>query len=110
MGWGERRDRSSGALWEGVEREESPCGVGRQGKVQTWDVSRGSAWIGVMEKRTPGFGLSPVGCLTVGVAGGRQEGSGVGAAVGGAAAPGSAGSEDSVGFRGVWQTWGISWG
>lgn len=28
-------------------------------------------WAGVMEKRTPSFGVSPVGCLTVGVARGQ---------------------------------------
>ena len=75
-----------------------------------WDVPRESVWVWVTEKRTPSFGVSPVGCLMVGVAGGRQEGTGVGAATGGAAAPGSVGSGDSVGFGGAWQAWGISWG
>lgn len=51
----------------GVGGEEGPqfqslpgrTGGERGGGPQIWDVPRGSVWVGVMERRTPSFGVSP---------------------------------------------------
>ena len=103
----------------GQEGPQFRSALGRAGRERRvcggWGVKEGSrpgmsVWVGAAKRRTLGSGVSPVGCLMVGVAGGRQEGSRAGAAAGGAAAPGGR----RLGVRhGVWGCLagvGIFWG